>query len=69
MVKVIGRGSFAKVYLVKKYNDDNSFNFYALKVLKKTFIYEKKQMRNTLQERKVLLEVKHPFIVEMHYAF
>jgi serine/threonine protein kinase len=26
-------------------------------------------MHHTLQERKILLEVKHPFIVNLHYAF
>ena len=37
-IKVIGRGAFAKVYLVKK-RDTNSY--YAMKILKKQQLIEK----------------------------
>ena len=36
VLKVIGRGSFAKIYLVKKHLEGtNNVEYYALKVLKK----------------------------------
>lgn len=42
VVKVIGRGSYAKVYLVKKYfENSNEVKYYALKVLKKKALYDK----------------------------
>lgn len=71
VVQVIGRGSYAKVYLIKKYHesDPELVCYYALKVLKKKFLYEKNQLHYTMHERKILLELDHPFIIKLHYAF
>lgn len=44
IIKVIGRGSFGKVYLVKK-NDDGKL--FAMKTLKKDQIIRKNQKQNT----------------------
>lgn len=73
IVKVIGRGTFGKVFLVK---DQVSNTYYAMKTLKKSFILRKNQKHNTKgkhyslsAERKILEIVEHPFIVELHYAF
>lgn len=44
IVKVIGRGSFGKVYLVKKKDDGKHF---AMKTLKKDMILRKGQTENT----------------------
>jgi p70 ribosomal S6 kinase len=42
IIKVIGRGSFAKVYQVRKIDKNTGqYQYYALKVLKKKTIYEK----------------------------
>ena len=40
-----------------------------MKVLKKSVIIEKKQIEHTKTERRVLERVRHPFIVQMKYAF
>jgi serine/threonine protein kinase len=49
VVKVIGRGSYAKVYLVKKFFENSTeVKFYALKVLKKKALYDKNQLHHTL---------------------
>ena len=70
LVNVIGRGSYAKIYLVKKYFDDSEdVKYYALKVIKKKELYEKNQIKQSIQEKNILMEVKHPFIVRLHYAF
>ena len=66
MIKVIGKGSYGKVLLVKK---KDSGKLYAMKVLKKTFIRQKKQIKNTMTERKILERINHPFIVKMNFAF
>jgi len=42
--RVIGRGSFGKVYLVRKKTDDK---LYAMKTLKKDMILRKNQAQNT----------------------
>ena len=44
IIKVIGRGSFGKVYLVRKKDDGN---VYAMKTLKKDMIIRKNQTNNT----------------------
>lgn len=66
IVKVIGRGSFGKVYLVQKKDDGNVF---AMKSLKKDMVLRKGQTTNTRVERMILERINHPFIVKLHYAF
>ena len=51
IIKVIGRGSFGKVYLVRKKDDGN---VYAMKTLKKDMIIRKNQTRNTKGKLPVL---------------
>ena len=63
---VIGKGSFGKVMLVKK---KDTGNIYAMKVLSKPNIVQKKQVEHTKTERRVLGCTVHPFIVTLHYAF
>lgn len=66
MIKVIGKGSFGKVFLVKEIKTAQMF---ALKVLKKDNIIKRNQVEHTKTERSVLGYVKHPFIVGMNMAF
>jgi len=66
MIKVIGKGSFGKVYLVKEIKTGD---MYALKVLRKDNIIKRNQVEHTKTERNVLGYVKHPFIVGMNMAF
>ena len=65
-IKLLGRGTFGKVLLVKKKSSDN---IYAMKVLKKSIVLIKNQVLHTKQERKILEKINHPFIVHLHYAF
>jgi serine/threonine protein kinase len=66
LIRVIGKGSFGKVTLVRK---KTSGNLYAMKVLKKSHILKRKQIEHTKTERRVLGSMNHPFIVKLHYAF
>lgn len=66
LVRVIGKGSFGKVTLVKKKSDQK---LYAMKVLSKPNIVKRKQVEHTRTERRVLGTINHPFIVKLHYAF
>ena len=66
MVKVIGKGSFGKVFLVR---ENKTSQMFALKVLKKDNIIRRNQVEHTKTERSVLGYVSHPFIVGMHMAF
>jgi hypothetical protein len=66
IIKVIGKGSFGKVFLVR---DKASNTIYAMKVLKKDYIKKKNQIEHTRTERSVLGSVSHPFIVGLNMAF
>ena len=50
-LQVIGKGSYGKVYLVKK---KDTGRHYALKILKKEEIIRKKQYEHTMAERRIL---------------
>jgi len=63
---VIGRGSFGKVYLVKKKDSGEHF---AMKTLKKDVILRTQQKQSTQAERLILEKIKNPFIVKLYYAF
>uniref|UniRef100_A0A3P8Z0Z8 Ribosomal protein S6 kinase n=1 Tax=Esox lucius TaxID=8010 RepID=A0A3P8Z0Z8_ESOLU len=66
--KVLGQGSFGKVFLVKKVTGPDAGQLYAMKVLKKATLKVRDRVR-TKMERDILVEVNHPFIVRLHYAF
>jgi serine/threonine protein kinase len=40
-----------------------------MKVLKKEEIIRRNQVEHTMTERRILENVRHPFIVKMDYAF
>ncbi|XP_064409782.1 serine/threonine-protein kinase Sgk3 isoform X4 [Latimeria chalumnae] len=66
-LKLIGKGSFGKVLLAKRKLDEK---FYAVKVLQKKVILNRKEQKHIMAERNVLLKnVKHPFLVGLHYSF
>ncbi|KAL2094447.1 hypothetical protein ACEWY4_009166 [Coilia grayii] len=68
LLKVLGQGSFGKVFLVKKKTGPDVGELYAMKVLKKATLKVRDRVR-TKMERDILVEVSHPFIVKLHYAF
>ena len=65
-LKLLGKGSFGKVVLVKNQNNNK---LYAMKILDKKFIIKKNQVSHTQTERVLLEKLKHPFIVRLNYAF
>ena len=65
-LKLLGKGSFGKVVLVKNQNNNK---LYAMKILDKKFIIKKNQISHTQTERALLEKLKHPFIVRLNYAF
>ncbi|CAM9566566.1 unnamed protein product, partial [Phaeothamnion confervicola] len=66
IIKVIGKGSFGKVFLVR---ERMSGDIYAMKVLRKANVIRRNQVEHTKTERNVLGYVKHPFIVGLNMAF
>ncbi|CAG9787704.1 unnamed protein product [Diatraea saccharalis] len=68
LLKVLGEGSFGKVFLVRKVSGADAGTLYAMKVLKKATLKVRDRER-TKMERNILVEMGHPFIVKLHYAF
>jgi serine/threonine protein kinase len=65
-IHVLGKGAFGKVLLVR---NKLTKEVYAMKILKKDHVINKRQVAHTMSERNVLGHTKHPFVVGMHYAF
>nr|CAH0101126.1 unnamed protein product [Daphnia galeata] len=68
LLKVLGQGSFGKVFLVRKVVGRDANTLYAMKVLKKATLKVRDRVR-TKMERNILADVRHPFVVKLHYAF
>ncbi|XP_034432307.1 ribosomal protein S6 kinase alpha-1 isoform X4 [Hippoglossus hippoglossus] len=68
LLKVLGQGSFGKVFLVRKVTPPDDNQLYAMKVLKKATLKVRDRVR-TKMERDILADVNHPFVVKLHYAF
>ena len=62
----MGKGGFGKVWSVKF---KKTQKIYAMKEMHKTKIIGKKSIHSVLNERELLSRLKHPFIVNMSYAF
>merc|ERR1712106_993556 len=75
--RVLGTGGFGKVFQVSKTAGAQKGKIYAMKVLKKAVIVRNKETKeidreinvHAKLERDVLMAVKHPFIVDLKYAF
>ncbi|KAJ3439722.1 ribosomal protein S6 KINASE [Anaeramoeba flamelloides] len=66
LLSVIGRGTYGKVMQVKH---NETKEIYAMKILQKGMLAKEKQIKHTMSERNVLMRVKHPFLVKLHYSF
>jgi len=65
-LKVIGRGTFGKVLLVKS-DDDNKL--YALKCIKKIHVLKTNNLSNILNEKKIFEKLDSPFIIKLIQTF
>ena len=65
LLKVLGKGSFGKVFLVRLIPTGG---IYAMKVLKKSEVVRRRQVEHTKAERRIMEGVDHPFIVQLRYA-
>lgn len=66
LLRSVGKGAFGKVRIVQKKDDKT---MYALKYINKDKCIKMKAVENIIQERKLLEEVEHPFMVNLRYAF
>lgn len=70
LLKLLGKGGYGKVFLVRKISGKDTGQVFAMKVLKKASIVRNaKDTAHTKAERNILEAVKNPFIVDLIYAF
>ena len=63
---VIGKGGYGKVWKVEMKKTRENF---AMKEMSKAKVIAKKSVMSVLNERRLLTQLKHNFLVNMHYAF
>ncbi|KAG9391041.1 Protein kinase domain [Carpediemonas membranifera] len=66
VLKLLGQGSFGKVYLVTHRADDC---IYAMKVMRKDVLVKGDQVTHTVTERFVMSHLQHPNLVKLRFAF
>lgn len=69
ILKLIGKGTFGQVYQVRK---KDTQRIYAMKVLQKKVIVQKKEVAHTVGERNILVRTattESPFIVGLKFSF
>eukprot|EP00644_Phytophthora_capsici_P008705 jgi/Phyca11/546301/estExt2_Genewise1Plus.C_PHYCAscaffold_200425 len=66
LIKVIGKGSIGKVFLVRK---KDTHVVYAMKVLRKKNVVRHGLEEHIKTERLILEEIDHPFIARLRFSF
>lgn len=65
-IAMLGSGTFGRVSLVQ---DKNTTAVYALKAMHKSDIVANKQQANTINEKNVMIQCKHTFILRLYQTF
>ena len=67
IMEILGHGAFGKVFKCRlKTNPEKE---YAMKVLKKAFLYKNKHLKYAVTECNILKQAEHPFVIKMHFSF
>jgi serum/glucocorticoid-regulated kinase 2 len=65
-LKVIGRGAFSRVILVRK---KDTGRLYAMKIMKKEKLLREQKIKPILNERQIMHKLIHPFVVRLYWSF
>ncbi|CAK75854.1 unnamed protein product (macronuclear) [Paramecium tetraurelia] len=66
ILEVLGKGGFGRVLKVRRKKNNQLF---AIKKMSKAKIINQKSITAILNEKNLLIQLRHPFIVNMHSAF
>lgn len=66
ILKMLGKGKFGKVFLSEKKDNQQLF---AIKVISKLEIIKRNFFENLKNEKKIMEQIKNPFLVNMEYCF
>ena len=66
ILQTLGTGTFGRVHLVR--SKDNG-KYYAMKAIKKSCVVSNHQVEHTMNEKKILENVRHPFFVRLQNTF
>ncbi|KAI8917530.1 kinase-like domain-containing protein [Powellomyces hirtus] len=67
IIRRVGKGGFANVFLVRMKHSTG--RYYALKAIKKHDVVKLKQDKQVMNEKNILRNIDHPFIVELYHTF
>ena len=59
----------APIILTKDYKGDHVRDQYAMKIMKKRWLFERRAIESVKHESKILSSIIHPFVINMKYAF
>ncbi|XP_013778363.1 protein kinase DC2-like [Limulus polyphemus] len=65
IIKTIGTGTFGRVCLCR---DKVTTNYYAMKILQMADVIRLKQIEHVKNEKTILQQIKHPFIIELTWT-
>ncbi|KAJ3049230.1 hypothetical protein HK097_009750 [Rhizophlyctis rosea] len=66
IVRAIGKGAFGKVSIVEH---RRTKKYYALKYMEKKSCVNERAVQHIVQERNLLEEIHHPFVIQLRYSF
>ena len=66
VIKVVGKGSYGRVYLVEMISTGKT---YAMKELRKDVLIDTDQIENTRIEKEIMKNANHPFLINLEYVF
>jgi hypothetical protein len=67
LIRRVGKGGFATVFLVRLKSATG--RYYALKAMKKSEVVRLRQEKQIMNEKNILLELKHWLLVELYHTF
>ena len=66
LIKIIGKGSYGEVYLVRKISDGT---LYALKIINSFLLQKEKKEYHVFVEKDMLVYLRNPYIIKLERCF